>query len=161
MRPFGLQYENLKNRKHILYFILVPTKILQTDAHTHAHAHIHIHTETHDPLSSRKWWNMKWSITAWNGSLPRTVLVLCHIVFYCQKKRRGGRNRGKETVKSEKQVTRIEISFFSIIYYWDFLYGNSKRFQRAFEKLNLWFGNPHRPFICMSFGNKANSHPRK
>lgn len=73
---------------------------------------------------------MKWSITAWNGSLPGTVLVLCHIVFYCQKKKeRKRRNRRKETVNSEKQVRHIEISFFFIIYYRDFLYGNSKRFQ--------------------------------
>lgn len=128
MQPFGLQQENLRNRKHRLYFILIPTKNF-TDRRTHIGAHTQTHTETHDPLSSRKWWNMKWSITAWNGSLPRTVLVLCHIVFYCQKKRRG-RNRGKETVNSEKQVRHIEISFFSIIYYWDFLYGNSRRFQQ-------------------------------
>lgn len=121
MQPCSLQYANLNNRKYIVYTILNPAKILQTDTHTHK--------QTHDPLSSRKWWNMKWSITAWNGSLPRTVLVLCHIVFYCQKERRG-RKRGKETVNSEKQVRHFEISFFFIIYYWDFLYGNSKRFQQ-------------------------------
>lgn len=66
----SLQYENLKNRKH---------------------------TQTHDPLSSWNWWNMNWSITAWNGSLPRTVLVLCHIVFYCQKKRKGRKKRERNS----------------------------------------------------------------
>lgn len=60
---------------------------------------------------------MKWSITAWNGSLPGTVLVLCHIVFYCQKERRRGETGGKETVNGEKQLRHIEISFSCIIYY--------------------------------------------
>lgn len=101
-QPCSLQDRNLKNRKH---------------------------TQTHDPLSSWNWWNTNWSITAWNGSLPGTVLVLCHIVFYCQKRERGGR-KGKETVNREKQVRHIEISLFFIIYYWDFPYGNSRRFQQ-------------------------------
>lgn len=66
---------------------------------------------------------MNWSITAWNGSLPGTVLVFCHIVFYCQKReRKGGRRGGKKreekkqlTVK--KQVGRIEISLSLSIYF--------------------------------------------
>lgn len=66
---------------------------------------------------------MKWSITAWNGSLPRTVLVFCHIVFYCQKREKkggwgGGKKREeKKQLTVKKQVGRIEISLSFIIYF--------------------------------------------
>lgn len=64
---------------------------------------------------------MKWSITAWNGSLPGTVLVFCHIVFYSQKREKKGGRRTKREEKIQltvkKQVGRIEISLSFIIYF--------------------------------------------
>lgn len=129
-------YENLKNRK-LTWYHSEPNKDF-TDRQTDRR-NTHAHTQTHDPLSSRKWWNMKWSITAWNGSLPGTVLVLCHIVFYCQKKRRG-RKRGKETVNSEKQVRHFEISSFFIIYYWDFSVRKLQEISTAFDSSTCGLG---------------------
>ena len=125
-----------------------------TDTHTHTHA------QTHDPLSSRKWWNMKWSITAWNGSLPGTVLVLCHIVFYCQKKRETGEKEGKKQLTVQNKFDTLRFPSFLLFTIEIFCMETPRDFN-SFRQLNLWFGNPHKPFICMRFGNKANNHPRK
>lgn len=118
----SLQHKNLKHRKPIIFH--------HSLSHQWFYRQKHTQRATHDPLSSRKWWNMKWSITAWNGSLPRTMLVLCHIVFHCQKNReRSGRKKGrKETVNSGKK-NKLGFFLFFIIYFWNFLYGNSKQFQ--------------------------------
>lgn len=57
-----------------------------------------------------------------------------------REKKRGGGNRGKETVNSEKQVGHIEISLFFIIYYWDFSVWKLQEIPTAFDSSTCGLG---------------------
>lgn len=150
MQPCSLQYENLKNRKCILYIILNPTKILQTDRHTHRHM-IHFPAE-YDEI--------------WNGALPLGMAVcpgLCWssvTLSSTARKRDGGEKEGKKQLTVKNKLDTLRFPSFLLFTIEIFCMETPRDFN-SFRQLNLWFGNPHKPFICMRFGNKANSHPRK
>lgn len=74
-------------------------------------------------------------------------------------KKRGGKKR--LTAKNKSDTLKFPSFLLFTIKIFSFFCLETPGFQRRFEQLNLWFGNPHKPFICMSSGNKANNHPRK
>lgn len=89
----------------------------------------------------------------------------CLLLPEKEKGRRGGRGGGEKwlTVKNKSDTLKFpSFLLFTIEIFFPRL--ETLGFQRRFQQLStaqpvVW--DPHKPFICMSFGNKANNHPRK
>lgn len=153
MQPCRLQYENLKNRKCIVSFILNPTKNVQTDRHAHRSRNM-----IHFPAENDE---------IWNGALPLGMAVcpgLCWssvTLSSTARKREGGEKEGKKQLTVKNKLDTLRFPFFFLLFTVEIFCMETPRDFNSFRQLNLWFGNPLKPFICMRFGNKANSHPRK
>lgn len=76
------------------------------------------------------------------------------------RKREGGETEGKKQLTAKNKLDTLRFPSF-LLFTIEIFYMETPGDFSSFPKLNLWFGNPHKPFICMRFGNEANSHPRK
>lgn len=102
----------------------------------------------------------------WNGALPLGMAVcpgLCWssvTLSSTARKREGGEKEGKKQLTVKNKLDTLRFPSFLLFTIEIFCMETPRDFN-SFRQLNLWFGNQHKPFICMRFGNKANSHPRK
>lgn len=146
-------YENVKNQeKHTIYIYHFKIKTDFTDGQTDTHTHtIHFPTEN-DEIR--------------NGALPLGMAVcpgLCWssvTLSSTARKGEGEEKEGKKQLTVKNKLDTLKFPSFLLFTIEIFCMETPRDFN-SFRQLNLWFGNPHRPFICMRFGNKANNHPRK
>lgn len=112
----------LKNRAFLL------DMSCQTQKKFHRQTHTHTQKQSTFQLKMMKYevehYRLEWQ------SARDCAGLLSHCLLLPEREEKGEEKRGEETVNGEKQVRHIEISFFFIIYFWDFLYGNSRRFQQ-------------------------------
>lgn len=154
MQPYSLHHENRKNRKPHTFSSVLSKLRFYRQRHTHKHTP----TDTWSTFQPKMMkYEMEHYRLEWQ-SAQDCAGPLSHCLLLPEKKRKkreGGGMEGKKqlTVKNNFDKLRFLILFF--------FYMETKRAFRCSRWLNLWFGNPHKPFKCMSSGKKANSHTRK